>query len=483
MAAAAAAALCAGLLAGQDAAGAAPTAITAGSGGWHPAVQVPGTAALNIGGNATVFAVSCTAPGTCAAGGSYGSDSTDQNATQAFLVSQRAGRWGTASKPRGLRALGVLSSEIRTVSCASAGNCAAGGDYTDFSGSDQAMIVTERAGRWGKAVEVPGTATLNADDAEVTSVSCAAAGDCLAGGFYDYGAGNFGAFLASQHGGRWARATRVPGLAPLDTGKDSRLSSVSCPSPGNCAAGGFYLDSRDRWQAFVATERSGQWSPAIEVPGTPALNIGGDASVDSVSCASAGNCAASGYYEASKYNGSTATWQAFAVSEQGGRWRRAVPLLGRASVNDNTVGAAAESVSCASAGNCAAGGAYLDRSGHLQAFVASERAGLWGTATEVPGTAALNTGGAAEVFSVFCPAAGDCTAGGYYTHHGSQAFVVSERGGAWRGAIEVPGTASLNAGRNAAVNAVSCPGPSACTAGGYYTDGSHRGQAFVVSRT
>jgi hypothetical protein len=31
-----------------------------------------------------------------------------------------------------------------------------------------------------------------------------------------------------------------------------------------------------------------------------------------------------------------------------------------------------ESVSCASAGNCSAGGNYSDASGHLQAFVVNE---------------------------------------------------------------------------------------------------------------
>jgi hypothetical protein len=48
-------------------------------------------------------------------------------------------------------------------------------------------------------------------------------------------------------------------------------------------------------------------------------------------------------------------------------------------------------VSCGSAGNCAAGGYYFDRSHHLQVFVASQDHGVWGTAIEVPGLAALNT--------------------------------------------------------------------------------------------
>ena len=85
-------------------------------------------------------------------------------------------------------------------------------------------------------------------------------------------------------------------------------------------------------------------------------------------------------------------------------------------------------VSCAAAGTCSAGGFYFDGSGHRQAFVVTEVNGTWGTAQEVPGTAALNQGGNAETLSVSCAGAGTCAAGGIYTdssgHH--QAFVVTK---------------------------------------------------------
>src|SRR5260221_7760530 len=85
------------------------------------------------------------------------------------------------------------------------------------------------------------------------------------------------------------------------------------------------------------------------------------------------------------------------------------------------------SVACASAGTCAAGGYYADGSGHLQAFVAIQRNGRWGTAIEVPGTAALNAGGEAQVNSVSCNQPGPCTAGGFYKrpHGPNQGVVVS----------------------------------------------------------
>ena len=59
------------------------------------------------------------------------------------------------------------------------------------------------------------------------------------------------------------------------------------------------------------------------------------------------------------------------------------------------------------------------------------RAGTWHTAIEVPGSGALNKGGNGELSSVSCASAGNCAAGGGYTDRSghSQAFVVSERNG------------------------------------------------------
>src|SRR5215475_7555 len=84
--------------------------------------------------------------------------------------------------------------------------------------------------------------------------------------------------------------------------------------------------------------------------------------------------------------------------------------------------------SCGSAGNCGAGGSYLDGAGRTQVFVVNAVNGTWHAAIEVPGTASLNKGFHAQVNSVSCGAAGNCSAGGFYSDisHDLQAFVVSE---------------------------------------------------------
>ena len=88
---------------------------------------------------------------------------------------------------------------ITSVSCASAGNCSAGGHYNDSSGRQQAFVVSQASGTWGTAIEVPGTAALNQDGfAGISSVSCASAGSCSAGGDYRDGSGRFQAFVVSE---------------------------------------------------------------------------------------------------------------------------------------------------------------------------------------------------------------------------------------------------------------------------------------------
>src|SRR5260370_1408529 len=155
------------------------------------------------------------------------------------------------------------------------------------------------AGTWRAALEVPGTATLNkGGNAAVQSVSCASAGNCAAGGAFSAASGHNQAFVASETNGTWHAAIEVPGTAALNKGGFATVSSVSCASAGNCLAGGSYFAAEADIQAFVASETNGTWHAAIEVPGTAALNIGRSADVMSVSCTSAGNSAAGGSHNA-----------------------------------------------------------------------------------------------------------------------------------------------------------------------------------------
>src|SRR5262249_44072001 len=329
---------------------------------------------------------------------------------QGFVVSKTNGTWGQAIEVPGLGTLNKGgNARISSVSCATAGNCAAVGRYDDRSARFQAFAVSQTNGTWRNAITIPGSGILNTGGfAEVSSLSCGAAGNCAAGGTYAGSAG-FEAFVVSQTNGTWGRAIEVPGTGALNAG-DAAVFSVSCGAAGNCAAGGGYTDSAGRFQAFVVSETNGTWGQAIEVPGTGALNAGGPARVSSVSCGAAGCWAAGG-----TYRDRAGCAQAFVVSKPNGTWGQAIKVPGSGILNAGG-DANISSVSCATAGNCAAGGFYTDSAALAHGFVVSQTNGTWGRAIEVPGLATLDTGGTARVSSVSCPSAGNCAAGGAYHH-------------------------------------------------------------------
>jgi hypothetical protein len=451
----------------------APVAVTA----WGTATEVPGTAALNVSGYAQVTSVSCPSAGNCAAGGYYQEGPADDDDVEAFVADEVNGHWGDAIEVPGTAALNDGWAEVTSLSCASAGNCAVGGFYQD-GGSGQVFVADEVDGTWHNAVEVPGTAASAGQSAALTSVSCASAGNCVAGGAYYPGSSDAAQpFVADEVDGAWHDAVQVP--AAGEPGPGGMVTSVSCASAGNCSIAG---ESGD--EPFLAGEVNGTWHDAIQVPGLAALNTGGYPSVTSVSCASAGNCAAGGRYA----DGPSESYP-FVADEVGGTWHAAAEIIGGGALSGGHGGVT--SVSCGSAGDCVAGGAQQDHAGDYQAFAADETGGTWHGAAEIPGAPQLNTGGAAQVVSVSCGSSGNCAAGGDYLDgppsdaSSSQAFVADEVNGAWREAVEIPGAAALGAAGTMLTSA-SCPPAGQCAAGGYYFDSptaSTTGpiQAFVTS--
>jgi hypothetical protein len=395
--------------------------------------------------------------------------------------------WGRAQELPGTAGLNQGDAFLGSISCGSPGNCSAGGYYTDGSGNEQAFVATQTGGSWGSAQEVPGSGGLNAGGyAQVISVSCASAGNCSAGGSYLDGSLDQQAFVTTESGGSWGSAQAVPGLASLNAGGLAQVTTVSCASAGNCTAGGYYTDNSDVQQAFVVTESGGSWGSAEEVPGSGSLNAGDQAEVTSVSCASAGNCGAGGYY----IDGS-AHQQAFVATQSGGTWGNAQEVPGSGSLNPGG-SAKVTSVSCPSAGNCSATGFVSNHatteSGELQAFVDSESGGTWANAQDV--ATSLNTDNYAEGQSVSCASAGNCTAGGFYmvpsAHTGhkpghEQPFLVNETNGTWGSAEKVPNT-SDSAGNQAGVT-VSCPAAGSCAAAGWYSSDTDNLVAFVENES
>ena len=202
-----------------------------------------------------------------------------------------------------------------------------------------------------------------------------------------------------------------------------------------------------------------QLTAARAIPGLNALNAGGNAKVSSVSCATPGNCSAVGSYTDAGGN-----LLPFVADEKNGTWGSA-QTLDFATISNKSK-AEALSVSCATAGNCSAVG-YISPAGVVAAFTADEKNGTWGRAVLIPGI----SGQESEAGSVSCPTAGDCAADGFVLVGGAlEPFTVTQVNGTWGTASVVPGVAALNAGQNAGATSISCATPTSCAASGSYTD-------------
>ena len=399
------------------------------------------------------------------------------------MVSQVHGKWGRVLAVRGL-APGKgrkPSGSVSGVSCISAGNCVAVGSYAGKSSGSQAFIVVQRRGAWGTAAAVPGLARLDTgNSAGLSGVSCFSAGKCSATGTYSTKSAAGLLFTVSEVHGIWGRAAATPVITALPgqpDGADARITQISCSSPGNCSAAGSYPVSGGT-QLFVISEVHGLWGDAIQIPGTAALNTGLYTAVNSISCSSPGNCSAGGYYYFLDDNDNYFQWP-FVASQVHGTWRRGIKVPGIARLGG---GSWISSISCASDGNCSATGIYDNEnteSASDSVFVVNEVNGTWYRALPVPGTSTLNAGDYAGIFPISCPAAGNCGAGGFYTVDTNvgipyyQVFVVSEAHGTWGRALQVPGTNVQNTFYSANITAISCAEPGLwCTAAGYLLSGS-----------
>jgi len=417
---------------------------------------------------AEVSSVSCPSAGNCAAVGELFTNSPGIN--KVFVVNETQGVWGREQQVKGLAALpkgGATGASLTSVSCSSPGNCAAVGSYFDHVGSHP-LIVNETNGTWGiaKTVALPKPDPFVYPGLDL--VTCQATGDCTATGDN----GQILPFVVSEHHGSWGKAEQVPGIASLGT-RGGGVDALACASAGNCAVGGLYDDSQGNKQAFVAAEANGTWGRAREVPGIATANKGGEAATESVSCPAPRKCLAVGFYLDSGGN-----IHPFISSQENGIWHHIQPVPGLASLPGTNAGEPELQWDwCASPGNCTAVGDYVASDG-MHGFDVTEKGGTWGEARKIR----LGARTRIKIMAVSCVSIGNCSAGGWFTGVRSQeVFVITETNGVWGAAHEVPGSVALNRGGFANLYSISCGAPGQCTAGGVYSPKSRSEEPFLVT--
>jgi hypothetical protein len=177
---------------------------------------------------------------------------------------------------------GSGSGELRAVSCQSATNCMAVGYYDNSSGVPSALTEYWNGSAW---VFLPSPGRLGAVESELNAVSCASATECTAVG--DYRRRNNATLpLAEQwkgFGRGWSiQATPIPAGAT-----DAALGGVSCKPATSCTAVGWSTDSSGTESALAEHSAPKVWTIEATVS-TPGAALG------SVSCTSADNCIAVG---------------------------------------------------------------------------------------------------------------------------------------------------------------------------------------------
>jgi hypothetical protein len=159
-------------------------------------------------------------------------------------------------------------SHLYAVSCISAANCIAVGQYSNNNGFTYVPLAERQNGTtW----TVQPTPNPGGSGTNLNAVSCASATDCTAVGSYSTKSG-FSTLAEHWNGSTWAIQ---PTPTPSGVSK-SELLGVSCPSATSCTATGDYRTSSGFYQALAEHWNGSTWA----VQSTPSM----PSSLDAVSC-------------------------------------------------------------------------------------------------------------------------------------------------------------------------------------------------------
>jgi hypothetical protein len=299
-----------------------PLLVSERNGAWGVGVeaQLPPDAATTsdpdgfVLGGGFLSVVSCPSAGGCVALGSYGETVAGQYGpvwlSEPWVTTARAGQWQPGVKvklPADANNFSYHENDpfigFTGLSCPSVGNCTAVGGYST-GGAEEGLILIERNGVWSQPIKAPQPDANqppnwpNELDNPLGAVSCAAPDDCAAIGVLGgYSAGPWLGWLLSERHGTWRASTATLALphGKVTVPRNVFLTSVTCPSPGNCVAVGTYRNGK---YGLILVERNGKWQPGIK-PALPANAAGPkkvSTTLDSVSCPSTNRCTVVGAY-------------------------------------------------------------------------------------------------------------------------------------------------------------------------------------------
>lgn len=429
------------------------TSASSTSGSWTAAeAPLPADAPSNA--SAVLQGVTCGSAGSCVA---VGYEAVPNVPGQTALIETLNGTTWTASMPplpSQLAQVGVYSTDLNSVTCASATSCVAVGQYEDDNSNIGALIDTLNGGTWTAAVA---PLPAGGSDAFLDSISCTSASYCVAVGSYQPSNTSEGALIETLNGGTW---TGIEGPAPTGAGSPE-LSSVSCGATGFCAAVGTYMDTI----GVIETLNVGGWTAETEPMPVDAISNPSDGQgvgLDSVACPSAGSCIAVGSYLTSQ--GSD---QGVLEEFSSGTWTAAeAPLPADADTSRNTWFG---SVACSSAASCLVVGGYNLDNNQYTGVLDTLTGGKW-TAVTAPNGDLMSSAACATQACVAVAAYGSATG-----------IIDSNFTGTWTEASVSP--ANANGTGPAGFDRASCLASGKCVAVGTYTDTTGSVESMIVTNS
>jgi hypothetical protein len=445
------------------------------------------------GNQGAVLATSCPAPGTCVGVGAY----VTGGRALGLVEIEVGGAWQPTAVPAPTGAAANPLEEPTAVDCTSVTACVAVGIYRDSGGNVQGMLWSggATAGSTWTATE----ATLPSGEAAnpnvlLDSLSCPAAGTCVAVGSYHDSGGQTQGLLLVERAGTWT-ATEAPlpaGTAPVT--QVVQVLSVSCWTTGGCEAGGSFRDTAGNTQGLLLSEDptvGAGWS-ADTAPLTNTYGISTapnpQAVVTGVSCSTTNAlpvfCASVGPYTDAAGDVVAFVWPGVGAPLQPAS-PAPLPSDAVTSGSSPSPGSTLDAVACPSPGSCIAVGSYVRTSN-----TGSGTAPLIETMTRVSNASWAATTGpgtfdpatATSLGAVSCSWSGSCAAAGVSAGAGgSPAFLETLTGGAWSESAavlpsdaSVPNSVVLGLGSPAA-NALSCEAGNCAVGGTYANAGGHGG--------
>jgi hypothetical protein len=356
--------------------------LTSGTGGGWSIVTSPNAAAAQP--KSTFFGVTCVSASDCWAVGYYVNGTTGLYQT---LIERWDGTsWAIVSSPN---TSATQYNYLFGVTCVSASECWAVGYYN--AGNVASSTVQTLIERWdGTSWAIVSSPNTSATQTNLLlGVTCVSASSCWAVGYYINGSTNQ-TLVERWDGTSWA----VVSSPNTSATQSNLLNGVTCVSALDCwAVGTYYNSTIQTYQTLVERWNGTSWA-IVTSPNALAMQTN---LLNGVTCASASDCWAVGFYN------TATTTQPLIERWQGASW--AVVNSANTSAPQNNY---LSGVTCTSASDCWAVGYYRGDQTLIERWDGTS----WAIVSS-PNTSATQNN---ELYGVTCVSASDCWAVGRYSN-------------------------------------------------------------------